>query len=48
METKKYLQIIARVLDTETSEVVFSTGVYDEDKDMASFEYLMGGLAITK
>jgi hypothetical protein len=45
METKKYLQIIARVLDTETSEVVFSTDVYGEDKDMAYFEYLMGGLA---
>lgn len=45
METVKFLQIFARVIDTETSEVMVTTDVYGEEVDMEVFEYLIGGLA---
>ena len=44
METSKFLQIYARIIDTETTEVI-STDVYGEEMDMEAFEYLIGGLA---
>ncbi len=44
METSKFLQIYARVIDTETSEVMVTTDVYGEEVDMEVFEYLIGGL----
>ena len=45
METSKFLQIFARVIDTETSEVMVTSDVYGEEVNMEVFEYLIGGLA---
>lgn len=45
METSKFMQIYARVIDTETTEIMVSTDVYGEEVDMETFKYLIDGLA---
>lgn len=44
-ETATSMQIFARVIDTETAEVIIATDVYGEDKTVSGFRYLVGGLA---
>jgi hypothetical protein len=44
-ETEKSLEFIARVINTETSEVMEVKDVYSEDKSFSSVKKLMDGLA---
>jgi TolB-like protein len=44
-EKKKSIEVLTRLIDTETSSVIDAKDVFDEDKDMHSIRRLMEGLA---
>jgi hypothetical protein len=45
-EDKKYVEIVARLIDTETSTIMVPHDVYDEDKSPARLRFLMDALAL--
>jgi len=45
-ETKTGIEIVARLIDTETSEILATEDVYDEVKDLAGLRVLAEGLAL--
>lgn len=46
IETKEGIEVVARVVDTETSEIVATKDVYEENKGLERLRVLMEGLAI--
>ena len=46
VESGMGIEIVARVIDTETSEILTSEDVYDEVKDLKKLQTLADGLAI--
>jgi len=46
IETRTGIEIVARVIDTETSEIMSSSDVYDEVKDLMTLKKLSEGMAI--
>ena len=46
VETRTGIEIVARLIDTETSEVLAAQDVYDEVKDLAALRVLAEGLAV--
>ncbi len=46
IETRTGIEIVARVIDTETSEILSSSDVYDEVKDLMALKKLSEGMAI--
>ena len=46
IETRKGIEIVARMIDTETAEIVETEDVYDESKDLMALRNLAEGMAI--
>jgi TolB-like protein len=46
IETRAGIEIVARIIDTETSEVMATADVYDEAKDLPAMRSLAEGMAI--
>lgn len=46
IETRSGIEIVARIVDTETSEILSSVDVYDEVKDLAALRTLSEGMAV--
>jgi TolB-like protein len=46
IETRTGIEIVARMIDTETSEIVATEDVYDEAKDLPALRSLAEGMAI--
>ena len=46
IETNKGLEVVARLIDTETSEILTVEDVYDEVKDLPALRSLAEGMAI--
>ena len=46
VETRTGIEIVARMIDTETSEILAIQDVYDEAKDLAALRVLAEGLAL--
>ncbi len=46
VETRKGVEIVARMIDAETSEILAASDVYDEGKDLKTMSSLATGLAI--
>jgi len=46
VETRTGIEIVARMIDTETSEILATQDVYDEAKDLAALRVLAEGLAL--
>jgi hypothetical protein len=46
IETRKGIEIVARMIDTETAEIVETEDVYDESKDLTALRNLAEGMAI--
>ncbi|MFC1857794.1 CsgG/HfaB family protein [Thermodesulfobacteriota bacterium] len=46
IETRNGIEIIGRVIDTETSEILATEDVYDEAKDLQALKVLSEGMAI--
>lgn len=46
MEMKQGMEVVARVVDTETSEIVASADVFDTEKSLFSVQDMMEGLAL--
>ena len=46
IETRTGIEIVARMIDTETSEIIATEDVYNEVKDLPALRSLAGGMAI--
>jgi TolB-like protein len=46
VETRKGIEVVARLIDTETSEILATEDVYDEVKDIPGIKLLAEGMAI--
>jgi hypothetical protein len=46
IETRKGIEIVARMIDTETSEILATEDVYDEVKDLPALRALAQGMAV--
>jgi hypothetical protein len=46
IETRAGIEIVARIIDTETSEIMATADVYDEAKDLPALRSLAQGMAI--
>jgi len=46
IETREGIEIVSRMIDTETSEILATVDVYNEGKSLASFKSMAQGMAI--
>jgi hypothetical protein len=46
VETRKGIEVVGRLIDTETSEILATEDVYDEVKDIPGIKLLAEGMAI--
>jgi len=46
LETRKGIEVVARMVDTETTEILATVDVYDEVKDITALRLLAEGMAI--
>ena len=46
VESKDGIEIVARVIDTETSEILATEDVYDESKNLPALQSLSKGMAL--
>jgi TolB-like protein len=46
IETRQGIEIVARMIDTETAEIIATADVYDEAKDLGALRTLAEGMAI--
>lgn len=46
VETRQGIEVVARMIDTETSEIVVTEDVYDEEKDLGVIRSLAQGMAV--
>jgi len=46
IETRIGIEVVARMIDTETSEILATNDVYGEDKDILALQRLAEGMAI--